>query len=1240
MLKKTITLIGLFVSGMAVYAHGPLLDEKAVVGVDWLNDLYNDTVQKNGGTLPRPEKKLKKKAVRVGDIESFWTMNVATRQPMQIEAELRHIGKNCYIYLELEQDMRVSQETLEKLSEQFDEGIYPTNRKFFGSEPKPGIDFDERVTLLFLNIQDGWEPGRGYVAGYFSPMDGVSSSLWDFSNEREMVYLDVNPGDPKRPDYLGILAHEFQHMQHANYDRREELWLNEAMAQIAFYVNDFGHAPQILAFIKNTDTQIDEFNNGLDDYGSVYLFIYYLLTKHIGSLETAAPILREIVASKKRGLESVESILHEHGVNVNLEEVISDWLIANFVNDASLANGQYGYDNTLPMKVQPTHTFRFDQIPAELEDKVNQRAADYIVLSDEVRSHPMNATLIDKIKIYSDFAGTIKWNINEGVLPPEAFVPEFSETSGDYIVQQTQLGEDGRHYIEVGPFRGGGVQVTQVNYEAVGTNSSTQGVVPVFSFQTLAVAKPQQVTVDFNGKNKFLIGKQKKMRLMKLVEKHDGQKYIEEVALNKKNDAKFTLNLAGVKTLTLMPVSTLGGELEYTIKFETDQPARELSILDEWASDENRFLQKMIDHPNLIDALKSEWLKLSSERKERLGKDFRSFLHKYQFKFLNTLPMDSLYNNPTSSEQEGGVKSDQEDTSHNNLQFLLKKAREGTHGLSHLKIDPNFIEGQLMKYWKLLHIARGFPKWPLPEGLGIVDYDVSSIEGVMSTWESNNSEGDFEAIRRLTLGQQVILGTYDQGLTMADDAGAIVMDMVTLFMSARWATSIILNPIIKKGGVTGKLAEAVKVRLKSKLIWVLNKLASLVSRRLRSPYNTTIPTAVALITEVYRRINKIPLETEYDGWLKPFAYRTIAKYALMSLPKIGIVARGQKNVNYLADKAAAGETTYDVDDAADDVRSKLQDIFTEIASVHAATAEKRQWADVAKKVAEISALGFALDPTNISKVVMIASTVVGGGILSHSLYKSTRTLYKIPGSLTPAIDAAFTPFEDNEEGNHLYSVEPKALDLNIQGVDTMRVRLLETRGAMLESIANLQSDDLTTALMGYLQEEEAYSRELKLQEMMILGSSHDADSRILNLTQNELLRSQLAVELLLKNREKAVEIAQEIRKRESKTQRTLDKLSLDSQERHVVSVQQAATITEGKSFSMILEVQSFTDFPETTLHFYAGEEISLEKSTFRITPETKTLTVKGTRTNAEDSLLHAVFDAPEGVTGYSTTLSF
>ena len=201
----------------AVALHPTAANQKntAIMGYQWAQDKFQELMEEHGAPQPFARKQLQV-SPRAGDIKMFWTMNVATNQPTQIQATLQHIGKHCYIYLELEQENRVPKETIQKLADQFDNQIYDTNHKFFGSEASPGIDFDKRITLLFLDIQDGWEPGRGYVAGYFSPLDTYSSELWQFSNEREMFYMDVYPADPKRADYLGVLAHEFQHMIHHN----------------------------------------------------------------------------------------------------------------------------------------------------------------------------------------------------------------------------------------------------------------------------------------------------------------------------------------------------------------------------------------------------------------------------------------------------------------------------------------------------------------------------------------------------------------------------------------------------------------------------------------------------------------------------------------------------------------------------------------------------------------------------------------------------------------------------------------------------------------------------------------------------------------------------------------------------------------------------------------------------------------------------------------------------------------
>ena len=110
---------------------------------------------------------------------------------------------------------------------------------------------------------------------------------------------------------------------------------------------------------------------------------------------------------------------------------------------------------------------------------------------------------------------------------------------------------------------------------------------------------------------------------------------------------------------------------------------------------------------------------------------------------------------------------------------MVSKAKEGTHNLSHLQIDPKVIEGQILKIWKLLEIARGFPHLPLPDGFAIKDYDVSELENILDGWQQDGNDKYKEPLRRMALAQSVILSTYNEGLVMAEDTAMCILDLVS-----------------------------------------------------------------------------------------------------------------------------------------------------------------------------------------------------------------------------------------------------------------------------------------------------------------------------------------------------------------------------------------------------------------------------------------------------------------------------
>lgn len=298
------------------------------------------------------------KPAEVGDEVTFTTMNVAEKKPEKTPAVLKKIGKHCYVFVE--KGKAVSEAAIDRIVKTFDEKIYPTNTSTFGSEWKPGVDGDERITLLFLDIKDGYQkdgPNKGYVAGYFYPGDEYSKEKNPQSNEREMLYLDIDPADPTKESYLGVVAHEFQHMIHWHNDPKEHTWVNESMSQLATFLNGFDHPSQVFAFIKAPDNNLCAWSQEtpIANYGQVYLFAYYMMNHAVTkTAEARKQFVRDLVESNVHGTDGYETTLKKHGGKLKFSQYFDAFNVANHLNNPTIAAGLYGYDKNLgKLKLDP-----------------------------------------------------------------------------------------------------------------------------------------------------------------------------------------------------------------------------------------------------------------------------------------------------------------------------------------------------------------------------------------------------------------------------------------------------------------------------------------------------------------------------------------------------------------------------------------------------------------------------------------------------------------------------------------------------------------------------------------------------------------------------------------------------------------------------------------------------------------------------------------------------------------------
>ena len=224
-----------------------------------------------------------------GEVRTFFVDPLYDfQQREQISATLKRVSQRAYFYIETdwyrnltEGEKSLINQNLKILAEEFDTKIYPTLTSIYGSEWKPGIDSDSRITVLFHQI-------RKEAAGYFNNGDEYPRVQNQTSNQREMVYLN---SDSLKEVLLAesYLSHEFTHLITFNQKERlqgvqEEVWLNEARAEYAPTLLGYDEEYQgsnlqqrVKQFLSSPSDSLTEWLNQKKDYGVINLFIQYLV---------------------------------------------------------------------------------------------------------------------------------------------------------------------------------------------------------------------------------------------------------------------------------------------------------------------------------------------------------------------------------------------------------------------------------------------------------------------------------------------------------------------------------------------------------------------------------------------------------------------------------------------------------------------------------------------------------------------------------------------------------------------------------------------------------------------------------------------------------------------------------------------------------------------------------------------------------------------------------------------------
>jgi len=266
----------------------------------------------------------------------------------EIESSLIRTTNNLYFYVEKawwdsrsQDEQNRARVTFFDLGEEFKNKIYPVLTSNFGQEWKPGIDGDERITVLL-------HPLGTDRAGYFRINDEYSKFQTYDSNEREMIYLSSE--FIANPLIKSFLAHEFVHLITFNQKERlrgarEEIWLNEARAEYVSTLLGYDDQYQgsnlekrVKVFLENPSFSLTEWQGALADYGVLNLFTQYLVD-HYG-----IAVLRDSLYSSETGIASLNYALRKNGFQEDFSQIFTNWTITVLVNDCSLGN-KYCYQN-------------------------------------------------------------------------------------------------------------------------------------------------------------------------------------------------------------------------------------------------------------------------------------------------------------------------------------------------------------------------------------------------------------------------------------------------------------------------------------------------------------------------------------------------------------------------------------------------------------------------------------------------------------------------------------------------------------------------------------------------------------------------------------------------------------------------------------------------------------------------------------------------------------------------------
>jgi hypothetical protein len=353
--------------------------------------------------------------LKVNDRADFFINKNLGGDYQPIPARLRYISEHAAWWASI--TTRADDSLIQAAAKRFEEEVLPTNRLIFGAEPFPGIDGDRLIHILLVQ-EERW----GGFFGYFSAMNQYPDTVRPFSNQKEMFVLNLGGARLDSLAFAGELAHEYQHLIHWNLDPNEDLWLNEAMGELATFLTGapeptsaigktnaelFAENPNIQLTSRPERTLGGEDQSAFAHYAAERLFAVYLLEQF------GPQFVKDLIGNPDPGVASIQQELDRLSGSPRFSDVYASWILANLLDQPGLMQGQFGYQeiDPLPPAWEVINSFRGQTVAGRLPP---YGARYYKIEADEPVEASFAGSTVALLTPQSPASGQYAWYSNRG----------------------------------------------------------------------------------------------------------------------------------------------------------------------------------------------------------------------------------------------------------------------------------------------------------------------------------------------------------------------------------------------------------------------------------------------------------------------------------------------------------------------------------------------------------------------------------------------------------------------------------------------------------------------------------------------------------------------------------------------------------------------------------------------------------------------------------------------------------